>query len=92
MTFGPAQRQPPQPLLLVDHIVYRFGTDRLPAVAGVDASSRVWALEKAGWQASGTLPGAPTAFTVVAPDRYLAATGQDVLLSEDGGRWWISLT
>jgi hypothetical protein len=82
MTFGSVQRQPPQPLLLVDHIVYRFGTDRFPAVAGVDASGRVWALGEAGWQVSGTLPGAPTAFSVIGPDRYLAATGQDVLLSE----------
>jgi len=92
MTFGSVPRQPPQPLLLVDHIFYRFGTDRFPAVAGVDASGRVWALEEAGWQMSGTLPGAPAAFTVIGPDRYLAATGQDVLLSENAGRSWTSLT
>jgi hypothetical protein len=58
----------------------------------MDASGRVWSLAEAGWQPSGTLPGPPTAFTVIAPDFYLAATGQSVLLSEDAGRSWTELT
>jgi len=92
ITISPVKPQPPQPLLLVDHVFYRFGTDRFPAVTGVDADGRVWALVEAGWQLSGMLPAAPSAFTVIAPDGYLAATGQSVLRSEDAGRSWTSLT
>lgn len=92
ITTSPVRPQPPQPLLLVDHVFYRFGTDRFPAVTGVDADGRVWALAEVGWQLSGMLPAAPSAFTVTAPDGYLAATGQSLLRSEDAGRSWTSLT
>ena len=33
-------------------------------------------------------PGTPVAFTVIAPDRYLAATEAQVFGSEDAGRSW----
>jgi hypothetical protein len=88
VTFSLVQPQPPRPLLLVDHIVYTVDTDRVSTVAGVDASGGVWALGDAGWEASGALPGAPTAFTAVAPARFLAAAGEHVLSSEDAGRSW----
>ena len=92
VTFSLVQPQPPRPLVLVDHIVYTLDADRVAAVAGVDASGGVWALGDGGWEASGALPGAPTAFTVVAPDSFLAATAQHVLRSEDAGRSWSALT
>lgn len=92
LTFRLVQPQPPQPLLLIDHITYRFGTDRSPMLAGLDCAGRVWSFGEAGWQASGTLAATPTAFTVIGPDRYLAATVQDVLRSEDAGRTWTILT
>jgi hypothetical protein len=41
-----------------------------------------------GWQLAGTVPGRPAAFTVIAPDRYLAATEAQVFGSEDAGRSW----
>ena len=92
VSFNLLQPQPPRRLVLVDHITYTFGTDRVPAVVGVDASGGVWSLNDAGWEESGELPDAPTAFTVIAPDRFLAATAEHVLSSEDAGRSWRALT
>jgi hypothetical protein len=92
VSFNLLQPQPPRRLVLVDHITYTFGTDRVPAVVGVDASGGVWSLNDAGWEKSGALPDAPTAFTVIAPDRFLAATTEEVLSSEDAGRSWRALT
>ena len=92
VSFNLLQPQPPRRLVLVDHITYTFGTDRVPAVVGVDASGGVWSLNDAGWAESGALPDAPTAFTVIAPDRFLAATAEEVLSSEDAGRSWRALT
>ena len=92
VSFNLLQPQPARRLVLVDHITYAFGTDRVPAVVGVDASGGVWSLNDAGWEESGELPDAPTAFTVIAPDRFLAATAEHVLSSEDAGRSWRALT
>jgi hypothetical protein len=54
----------------------------------VDAAGGVWALGAEGWQPAGTVPGRPAAFTVIAPDRYLAATEAEVFGSDDAGRSW----
>ena len=88
MTFTAVTPQPARPLALLDHVPYTGGSDRDPVLAGVDAAGGVWALGAAGWQFAGTVPGRPAAFTVIAPDRYLAATEAEVLGSEDAGRSW----
>ena len=67
---------------------YTGSSDRDPVLAGVDAAGGVWALGPAGWQPAGTVPGTLAAFTVIAPDRYLAATEAEVFGSEDAGRSW----
>jgi hypothetical protein len=87
MTFGPAAAAPPRPLVLLDH-VERTGADREPLVAGVDAAGDVWSFGVAGWSRAGSLPGVPEAFTVISADRYLAATEDGVLSSDDAGHTW----
>jgi hypothetical protein len=69
-------------------VPYTGSSDRDPVLAGVDAAGGVWALGPAGWQSAGAVPGRPVAFTVIAPDRYLAATEAEVFGSEDAGRSW----
>jgi photosystem II stability/assembly factor-like uncharacterized protein len=91
MTFTAVMPQPPRPLALLDHVPYAGSSDRDPVLAGVDAAGGVWALGPAGWQLAGTVPGRPAAFTVIAPDRYLAATEAQVVGSEDAGRSWTLL-
>ncbi len=87
LTLSRVAVQPPQPLLLLDH-VGDTGADREPTLAGVDAAGRIWALTRSRWAAAGALPAPPQAFTVIGPDRYLAATADGVFLSEDAGRRW----
>ena len=88
MTFAAVTPQPPRPLALLDHVPYTGSSDRDPVLAGVDAAGGVWALGPAGWRPAGTVPGTLVAFTVIAPDRYLAATEAEVFGSEDAGRSW----
>lgn len=88
MTFTAVTPQPARPLALLDHVPYTGGSDRDPALVGVDAAGGVWALGAADWQLAGTLPEGPVAFTVIAPDRYLAATDAEVFSSDDAGRSW----
>jgi len=88
MTFTAVTPQPPRPLALLDHVPYTGGSDRDPVLAGVDTTGGVWALGPAGWHLTGTVPGTPAAFTVIAPDRYLAATDSAVFGSDDAGRSW----
>ncbi|HXV92298.1 MAG TPA: exo-alpha-sialidase, partial [Pseudonocardia sp.] len=90
VTFAPAPAQPASALALVDHVPHTGG-DRTPSAVGVDASGGVWALAGGRWESTGALPGAPTAFTVIGADRYLAATAAEVLRSEDAGRTWTAL-
>lgn len=82
-----ALAQPVRPVVLLDHVV-RAGGDRRPAAVGLDAAGGVWALDGEGWVEAGRLPGVPSAFTVVAADRYLAATAGGVFESENAGRTW----
>ena len=56
-----------------------------------DTSGRVWGRYGDGWRNSGELGAAPTALAVVGPDRYLAATTEAVVSSEDAGRTWTTL-
>lgn len=89
LTFAPAAVQPARPLVLLDHVEYLHG-DRVPTAAGVDGSGGVWALIASGWIETGALGAPPQAFTVLGPDRYVAATDGGVLRSEDAGRtWWL---
>jgi hypothetical protein len=81
--------QPPRELVLIDHGSYAGGSDPDPVLVGVDAAGTVWSLGADGWQTSGSVPGPPTAFTVIAPDRYASATGTQVFASEDAGRSWV---
>jgi hypothetical protein len=87
VSFSPAPVQPPRPLVLLDHVDHTDG-HRDPRLVGVDSTGGVWALTGGGWATSGRLPGPPEAFTVIAPDQYLAATEDGVLRSDDGGRTW----
>ncbi len=91
MVFTPVPQQPPRHLVMIDYIAYVTGTDRHPSRAGIDDSGGVWSLGASGWQASGALPGVPSAFTVIAPDRYLAATAEEVLSFDDAGSSWAPL-
>jgi photosystem II stability/assembly factor-like uncharacterized protein len=88
ITFTPAVPQPSRPLAMLDHVPYTGSSDRDPALAGVDAAGGVWALEPVGWQLTSSVPGRPAAFTVIAPDRYLAATEAQIFGSDDAGRSW----
>ena len=88
ITFTAVTPQSPRPLAMLDHVPYTGSSDRDPVLAGVDTAGGVWALGPAGWHLAGTVPGTPVAFTVIAPDRYLAATEAQVFGSEDAGRSW----
>lgn len=87
MSFSSAPVQPARPLVLLDHVDHTGG-DREPRLVGVDTTGGVWALTGGGWATSGRLPGPPEAFTVIAADRYLAATEDGVWSSEDAGHTW----
>jgi hypothetical protein len=87
LSFHAAPGQPSRPLVLVDHVA-NTGGDQEPLLAGVDADGGVWALGREGWGQVGALPDPPQAFTVIAADRYLAATEEGVFDSEDAGRTW----
>lgn len=86
-SFSPVTPQPPRPLTFVEFVTPLSG-DREPRLAGLDASGTTWALNNTGWDATGTVGASPQAFTVMGPDRYVAATEAGVLASEDGGRTW----
>jgi photosystem II stability/assembly factor-like uncharacterized protein len=94
VSFTPVAEQPPIPLVVVDHVnpPTSVGRDHQPTVVGIGADGTVWASTAGAWSQAGALPAAPHAFTVVAADRYLAATGDAVLQSEDAGRTWSVLT
>ena len=81
MTFTAVTPQPARPLALLDHARTR-AVPTAVVLAGVDAVGGVWALGAAGWQPAGTVPRRPAAFTVIAPDRYLAATEAEVFGSK----------
>jgi photosystem II stability/assembly factor-like uncharacterized protein len=89
--FAPLLDQPPQPLVLIDHVDHEGRGGAGPVFVGVDAAGGVWERGEDGWSSTGSLPGAPQAFTVAGPDRYLAATGSGVHASEDAGRTWTVL-
>ncbi|MCF7552660.1 F510_1955 family glycosylhydrolase [Pseudonocardia sp. WMMC193] len=78
------------PLVFVETVPDLHG-DREPDLVGVDTSGRVWGRYGDGWRVSGELGAAPTALAVVGPDRYLAATTEAVVSSEDAGRTWTTL-
>lgn len=86
LTFAPAAAQPPQPVVLVDHVA-QAATGQ-PVLVGVDPGGGVRAFDGSGWATAGALPGPPEAFTVVGPTRFLAATADGVFESGDGGRTW----
>lgn len=82
-TLGPADEQPPQLLVLVDHLAGG------PALAGVDVDGGVWTWPAEGpWARVGELGGSPAAFTAADAQRFVAATEQGVLESTDAGRSW----
>lgn len=88
ITLTPLATQPPQPLVLIDHV---SGPDRQPVLAGADSTGGFWSLTNSGWTNTGALFAPPQAFTVVGPDRYVAATAAGVFASQDGGRGWTLL-
>jgi photosystem II stability/assembly factor-like uncharacterized protein len=90
---GGMSMQPPRPLVQIDHVDHPdyAGGDREPILAGVDATGGVWALASDGWAQTGLLPDPPAAFTVLGADRYLAATEDAVLRSEDAGGTWSTI-
>ncbi|WP_374204808.1 F510_1955 family glycosylhydrolase [Pseudonocardia sp. WMMC193] len=78
------------PLVLVETVPDLHG-DREPDLVGVDSTGQVWGRYRSGWQVTGELGATPTALAVVGPDRYLAATAEAVVSSEDAGRSWTTL-
>jgi len=78
------------PLAFVETVPDLHG-DREPDLVGVDTGGRVWGRYGDGWRVSGELGAAPTALAAVGPDRYLAATTEAVVSSEDAGRTWTTL-
>ncbi|MHA6631425.1 F510_1955 family glycosylhydrolase [Pseudonocardia sichuanensis] len=91
LTFTAASEQPPRLLAVVDH-TEEDGAKADPVLAGVDGDGGVWEFRDAAWSQTGALPGAPQAFTALAPGRYAAATAEGVLTSDDGGRSWRMIT
>ena len=101
ITFTALAAQPPRELVLIAHIAhiahiadiahiaYVGGSDRGHHLVGVDAAGTVSSLGADGWQTAGSLPGPPTAFIVIGPDRYVSATGAQVPASDDAGRSWV---
>ncbi|RPF28236.1 hypothetical protein EDD32_2752 [Georgenia muralis] len=84
-TFTVGDGQPPEPLVVIDHLPAATGG----AVVGLDAAGVVWRSEPTGWVSSGPGNGTPAAFTAVDEDTYLAAFDGTVLLkSEDRGESW----
>ena len=78
------------PLVFLETVPDLHG-DREPDLVGVDATGQVWGRYRDGWQVTGELGAAPTALAAVGPDRYLAATTEAVVSSEDAGRTWTTL-
>ena len=83
-TFGPHDRQPPEPLLLVDHA----GT----ALVGMGLDGTVWSLQDGTWHVAGSPGGAPEAFTAIDAETLLAAVDAVVLRSEDSGQTWDAIS
>ncbi|TQM09859.1 F510_1955 family glycosylhydrolase [Pseudonocardia kunmingensis] len=87
LTFIASSEQPPRLLAVVDH-TEEDGSETEPILAGVDEAGGVWEFSDRGWSQTGTLSGAPQAFTVLAGGRYAAATTEGVFTSDDAGRTW----
>lgn len=79
-SFGPHDRQPPEPLLLVDHA----GS----ALVGLGLDGTVWSLQGGTWHVAGSPGGAPEAFLALDADTLLAAVDAVVLRSDDSGQTW----
>ncbi|MPV37879.1 WD40/YVTN/BNR-like repeat-containing protein [Georgenia subflava] len=85
LTFSPAEKQPPRPLVVVDHLPP--GGEEATALVGLDAAGVLWHFKEA-WASAGPENGEPSAFTAVDEDTYLAAFGTHVVRTNDGGRTW----
>lgn len=84
-TFTLGDGQPPEPLVVIDHLPAATGG----AVVGLDAAGVAWRSAPTGWVSSGPPNGAPAAFTAVDEETYLGAFDGTVLLkSEDRGESW----
>ncbi|MFC4950945.1 hypothetical protein [Pseudonocardia sp. GCM10023141] len=87
ITFVPDPEQPPRPLNLVDH-AGRTGGGGDTVLAGADRGRAVWTLARGALVLEGSVAAPPQAFTIIGPGRYVIATAQGVLASEDAGRTW----
>ena len=89
-TFVPWPVQPPRPLVLVGHAP-RIGGGGDTTLAGVDATDTPWAFDGTMWTPGTSAGGAPQAFTVLGPDRYVVATDRAVRSTDDAGRTWTDI-
>lgn len=89
-SFIPWTVQPPRPLVLVGHAP-RIGGGGDTTLAGVDATGAPWAYSGTTWTGGSSAGGAPQAFTVLGPDRYVVATDRAVRSTEDAGTTWTDI-
>ena len=85
-TFEAHPVQPPQSLILVDHI--GEGDDPAQMLAGLSEDGTLWTLDGQEWVAAGSPVATPEAFTAVNSQTYLAAFQGDVYRSDNGGATW----
>lgn len=86
--FAPFPVQPPELLVLIDHIPGMLGEGQA-GVVGLDVTGAVWELEGSRWTRTGTSAGQPEAFAAVGRDAYLAAIDGAVRRTDDGGHTWV---
>ena len=88
-TFTAQTPQPPELLVLVDHIPADGPASSQATVAGLDTTGQLWTFDGQGWTGpSVSVGGAPHAFTALGPDAYLAATESGIFRTDDAGRSW----
>lgn len=84
--------QPPELLVLVDHLPSHRPGSPLATVAGLDLTGRLWIFDGQAWTGRGSLGGTPDAFTASSTDSYVAALDAQLYRSDDAGRSWRSIT
>lgn len=88
-TFNADPIQPPDLLVLIDHVVAEGHASSQPTVAGLDTAGQLWTFDGLTWTGpSASVGGAPHAFTAVGPEVYLAATETGIYRTDDAGRTW----
>lgn len=89
VTFSAHPVQPPERLVLIDHVPADGPGSSLVTVAGLDETGQLWTFDGRTWSGSGVSQGGvPEAFAATSADGYLAAFDARIYRSDDAGRSW----